>query len=335
VIGSSVILSTAYFLGSGTNERAGSGGMTDTGIEVAVLLADVTGSTPLYEVVGDAAAALRVGRCLGWMREIVSATGGTFVSSKGDDVLATFAEPAAALAAAERIMAGMPMDGLSVHAGLHFGAVISTASDIFGDAVNLTARLASMANAGEVLVSGELVSRLPPARAATLRRLSAMRCKGKALPVEVYTPAEDTPMQTEVRLLPGKGKLGFGPTPGEGISIILAFDGNRHVVEDGCSISLGRAPENDVVVAKPWVSRQHATIAVAHGRVQLTDRSSYGSYVVDALGCEFVALRETVVLIGMGRISLGSSVATADAAIISYEIRAAVTPTALDEAKGA
>jgi hypothetical protein len=74
---------------------------------------------------------------------------------------------------------------------------------------------------------------------------------------------------------------------------------------------------------------------VAHGRVQLTDRSSYGSYVVDALGCEFVALRETVVLIGMGRISLGSSVATADAAIISYEIRAAVTPTALDEAKGA
>src|SRR3546814_20207986 len=133
--------------------------------------------------------------------------------------------------------------------------------------------------------------------------------------------AEDPPMQNEVQHLPGMGKRGFCTTPVWRISIDLAFDGNRHVVEDGRSISLGRAPENDVVVAKPWVSRQHATIAVAHGRVQLTDRSSYGSYVVDALGCEFVALRETIVLIGMGRISLGSSVATAAAAIRPEERR--------------
>lgn len=306
--------------------------MSNPGVEVAVLLADVTGSTPLYETVGDAAAALRVRGCLEWMRDVVAATGGTFVSSKGDDVLATFGDPAAALAAAEKIMAAMPMDGLSVHAGLHFGTVIATAGDIFGDAVNLTARLASMANAGEVLISGDLVRRLPQAQAATLRRLSPMRCKGKALPVEVYTPGEDTPLQTEMLILPGRGSPGHGATAGEGVSIALAFAGRRHVVEDGRSLTLGRAPENDVVVAKPWVSRQHATIAVAQGRVQLTDRSSYGSYVMDALGGEFVALRETIVLTGAGRISLGSSVTSADAAIISYEIRAALAPTALDDA---
>jgi adenylate cyclase len=309
--------------------------MADTGVEVAVLLADVTGSTSLYETVGDADAAVQVGRCLDWMRDVAAATGGTFVSSKGDDVLVTFADPAAALTAAERIMAGMPMGGLSVHAGLHYGTVISAGGDIFGDAVNLTARLASMANAGEVLVSGALVQRLPPTQAATLRPLSAMRCKGKALPVEVYTPDEDTPLRTEVMLVPGKGAHGIGAPPVEGVGITLAFEGNRHFVDEGRSISLGRAPENDVVVSKPWVSRQHATITVAQGRVQLTDRSSYGSYVVDALGCEFVALRETIVLIGMGRISLGTSVASADAAIISYEIRATPVSTALDEAEGA
>jgi adenylate cyclase len=309
--------------------------MSDAGIEVAILLADVTGSTSLYETVGDAEAAVQVGSCLEWMREVVAATGGRFVSSKGDDVLATFAEPAAALTAAERIMAGMPMGGLSVHAGLHFGTVIATGSDIFGDAVNLSARLASLANAGEVLVSGDLVRRLPLAQAAALRRLSAMRCKGKALPVEVYTIEDDAPLQTEVLLVPGKGTIGHGAPQGGGVGVTLDFEGSRHFVDEGRSITLGRAPESDVVVSRPWVSRQHATIAVAHGRVELTDRSSYGSYVVDALGCEIVALRETIVLIGMGRISLGASVATADAAIISYEIRATPMSTALDQAKGA
>lgn len=306
--------------------------MSGSDPEVAVLLADVTGSTSLYETVGDADAMAKVGCCLDWLRNVVSATGGRFVSSKGDDVLATFAQPAAALSAAERIAAGMPVGGLSVHAGLHYGTVISTGGDIFGDAVNLTARLASMANAGEVLVSGTFVRQLPLPQAATLRRLSAMRCKGKVLPVEVYTFDEDTPMRTEVLLVPGKGGLGLGAPQVEGVGITLGFDGNRHFVEEGGSISLGRAPENDVVVSKPWVSRQHATIAVAQGRVQLIDRSSYGSYVVDALGCEFVALRETIVLIGMGRISLGTSVASADAATISYEIRAAPIATALGDA---
>ncbi len=293
----------------------------DAGTEVAILLADVTGSTPLYETIGDAGAAVQVRSCLDWMRDVVAAAGGSFVSSKGDDVLATFAEPAAALVAAERIMAGTPMGALSVHAGVHFGTVIAGESDIFGDAVNLTARLASLANAGEVLVSGDFVRRLSSAEAAALRPLSAMRLKGKALPVEVYAIEDDAPLQTEIVLVPAGGTA--GP---EGVGITLDFNGSRHLVDEGGRLTLGRAPENDVVVPRPWVSRQHATIAVANGRVQLTDRSSYGSYVVDTLGCEIVALRETIVLIGMGRISLGTSVATADAAIISYEIRAVPAP---------
>jgi adenylate cyclase len=290
--------------------------MAGTGDEVAILLADVTGSTRLYESIGDAEAAIRVGRCLAWMREAVTGAGGTFVSSKGDDVLATFAEPGAALAAAERLMAGMPMDGLSVHAGLHFGAVIASGSDIFGDAVNLTARLASLANAGEVLVSGDLVRRLSLTEAGCLRPLSAMRLKGKTLPVEVYTIEDDAPLQTEIVLVPAGTS-----TAAEGMAVTLEFEGTRHDVAEGRSLSLGRAAENDLVVSRPWVSRQHATITVAHGRVQLTDRSSYGSYVLDALGCEIVALRETIVLVGMGRISLGTSVATPDAAVIGYAIR--------------
>jgi adenylate cyclase len=283
----------------------------------------VTGSTPLYEAVGDTEAARQVGCCLDSMRDVIVASGGVFVSSKGDDVLATFTEPAAALLAAEGILARMPMDGLSVHAGLHFGRVVAAGGNIFGDAVNLTARLASLANAGEVLISRDFALRLPPPRAAQLRHLNSIPFKGKTLPVDVYTLADDTPLMTEIQFVTAARPLGNGASPGEGVVVTIACGGDRHIVPEGSSISLGRAPENDVVVSKPWVSRQHATIAVARGRVQLTDRSSYGCYVVDALGCEFLALRETVVLTGAGRISLGSSVAAADAAIIGYEVRPA------------
>src|SRR3546814_10980459 len=98
--------------------------------------------------------------------------------------LATFGDPAAALAAAEKIMAAMPMDGLSVHAGLHFGTVIATAGDIFGDAVNLTARLASMANAGWVLISGERARPLPTAQEIGRASLRARVWQFVSFPVD-------------------------------------------------------------------------------------------------------------------------------------------------------
>jgi hypothetical protein len=55
--------------------------------------------------------------------------------------------------------------------------------------------------------------------------------------------------------------------------------------------------------------------------MQLTDRSSYRSCLVDALGCAFGALHETTILTGAGRISLGTSASAADAALIGYQIR--------------
>lgn len=293
--------------------------MHETGQETAILLADITGSTPLYEAVGDAAAVRQVRSCLDRILGLVVARAGNVVSSKGDDVLATFPEPEAALAAAAEIVRPVPETDLAVHAGLHYGNAIRTDTDIYGDAVNLTARLAALANAGEVLISSALVERLPDHHRLDLRRLNPMRCKGKALPVEVYTLADDTPQQTEAVFLvdrpPTSGAVG------KGFGLLLSVDGARHEFQSGREVTLGRAGENDIVVNRPWVSRQHATITIGRDRVQLTDRSSYGTYVTDALGCEFVALRETMVLAGAGRLSLGASASAADTVVIGYEVR--------------
>ena len=73
--------------------------------EVAILLADVTGSTPLYEAIGDAAAARQIVACRDGLQSIITRRGGTFIQSRGDDVLCTFAEPSSALRAAREMLA--------------------------------------------------------------------------------------------------------------------------------------------------------------------------------------------------------------------------------------
>ena len=59
-------------------------------IEVAILFADVVGSTQLYEQLGDLKAREMVGRCLDIMRDATEANHGTVIKTMGDEVMSTF-----------------------------------------------------------------------------------------------------------------------------------------------------------------------------------------------------------------------------------------------------
>ena len=287
--------------------------MAEIEIQRAVLLADITGSTPLYEAVGDSEAAQRIFRCIDRMRDLIGVAGGVFVAAKGDDVLATFEGADPALLAVGSILEEVPMNGLSIHAGLHFGTIVSTRGDIFGDAVNLTARLAAMANPGEVLISCDFAAQLSPGHRASLRRLNAMTFKGKSSPLEVFTLSGDTRMLST----PQSGEM----RGVKKVSVRLRFGEKQWVLEEGASLSVGRAVENELVVFKPWVSRRHATIAVMGNRVQFTDSSSFGSYLTIADAAELIARRETIVLVGSGCLSPGTSANDPGAAVIAFEVR--------------
>ena len=154
--------------------------------EVAILLADISGSTPLYEAIGDAAAARQIIACRDELRSIIARRGGTFIQSRGDDVLCTFAEPSSALRAARELLARSSASQLAIHGGMHVGPVVHAHGDIFGDAVNLTARLAALARSGEILTSKDFVDRMPPADRSSLRVLDTRIFKGKSTPTEIY-----------------------------------------------------------------------------------------------------------------------------------------------------
>jgi class 3 adenylate cyclase len=296
--------------------------MSQNASEVALLLADITDSTPLYEEVGDSVALGQIDRCLSRLRSIVAQEGGGVVRSKGDDVLCYFADASSAFKAARQMLSERHTSPLSIHAGAHFGPVIHAHGDIFGDAVNVTARLATLAKPGEALFSQKLVDRLPAYDLRDLRLLEHMTFKGKSAPVKVYSLLEDDPSQRTVI----GAEHGSGHTRTDHqrsvprVTATLYFsDHSRHCGESA-TLTIGRSLDCDVVIERPWVSRKHAVIGVRRGKVQLDDCSAAGTFVSIRDGYEFFMRRETVILTGSGFISPTLRPTDANAEVIRYEI---------------
>ena len=62
-------------------------------VVVAVICADISGSTALYDKVGNVKAHAQITECLQILRDVIAEDGGEFVHSRGDDVICTFESP--------------------------------------------------------------------------------------------------------------------------------------------------------------------------------------------------------------------------------------------------
>jgi class 3 adenylate cyclase len=118
-----------------------------------VLFTDIVESTRRAAASGDEAWAGLLARHDDLVRKIIGGHRGVTVKSTGDGVLATFDSPARAVRAACEVTDRVRILGLDVRAGLHTGEVELLAGDVAGLAVHLSARIAALAGAGEVLVS--------------------------------------------------------------------------------------------------------------------------------------------------------------------------------------
>jgi signal transduction histidine kinase len=118
-----------------------------------VLFTDIVRSTERAAELGDR----RWGELLeahhALVRHELEAFGGREVNTTGDGFLATFEQPAQAVRCAGAIASSMNGLGLEVRAGLHTGECELLGGDVGGIAVHIGARVASVAGAGEVLVS--------------------------------------------------------------------------------------------------------------------------------------------------------------------------------------
>jgi class 3 adenylate cyclase len=118
-----------------------------------VLFTDIVGSTAKAAELGDTAWKQLVDRHHATVRALLGRYRGTEVDTAGDGFLSTFDGPARALRCAAAITAAVRPLGLEVRAGVHTGEVEFEGDEVRGIAVHIGARVAALADPGEVMVS--------------------------------------------------------------------------------------------------------------------------------------------------------------------------------------
>lgn len=280
----------------------------------AALIADVSGSTPLYESKGAPRAVQEIRWKINQLRALAEKSGGEFIHSKGDDILVHFSEAGAAVTAIKAMVAGRSDDLLTVHAGVSWGEMLRVPDDLYGSPVNMAARLASLAKPREALVYGTCYDQLDATARTDLRRVDVLQLKGAADIRSVHSYiAGDQAARTET----------FFSRPGaraQRVGVTLTHGDTVCDLPQGAQMTLGRSAESDLIIPAPWVSRRHATVSVANGIVELRDHSTFGTYLTMAPGTETILRRSAVTLSGSGMISLGAPRQQSDAAVVEFSL---------------
>jgi len=284
---------------------------------LAVLIANISGSAALLQALGDKLAAESVGEALAGLRAAAERFSGTVVKTVGDQCIARFDSADLAMQAASAMQASMSArsDGLALKVGFTFGPVIEDQQDIFGDTVNLAARLAEMANPRQILTTRQAVERLAPFLRNLCRSLYTTTVKGKSEKIAVYDAAWH---RDKVTTFVGDTQE---PVSRGAATLKLSWRGQAWTVDERRDVlNAGRGPENEIVVVGDNVSRHHARIFLRHGKFVIADESANGTYLRAQQRTEIYLHREEYVLLGRGSIGLGQSVAEAGDDAISFEV---------------
>jgi hypothetical protein len=251
-----------------------------------VVFADVAGSTRLYEQAGDEAAKALIVDLQSEIAGTVARTGGFIQEIVGDEVLSLFEDVNTAVSCTFAVQEATDLfslqrgTSLSVRIGLHYGATIVEQGDRLREAA---------------------------------RRFDRVKVKGKQEPIVVHDLLWQPASVTEIRTtaLPADAPLS---------GLTLRYEDQCRRLEPGLGeLSVGRAPDNDLVVMSGSVSRKHATVDFGRDRFILLDRSTNGTYVETQDGEIVFLRREAFPLWGRGRIALGAPVAEGIAHLLEFE----------------
>ena len=269
---------------------------------LTVLFADISGSTRMYQTQGDEQAHQQISASLQCMKQVIEQHGGTLLRTVGDSALASFTKADSACDSAIAILQAHMDMGLSARVGFHFGDVIPDAGDVYGNTVNLAARVAEFAEANEICTTERALSRLSHTHRENTHFLDTVNFKGLSSPISVYRVHWRTDSaQTEIvanstdELRNPVGRALEFEYAGQSVRL----DAQRP------TLTLGRSNENDVVVDTESASRNHASIECIRGRYMLSDFSTNGTYVLKEGGAVEFVRRESTSLDHVGAIGCG------------------------------
>ena len=289
--------------------------------QAAVLFSDICGSTRYFEKYGEEAGGKMVRACRQIVGDAIQAQGGD-LRTVSDSMVAIFpnadalmiagsaAHAAVAASATVKIVRGQePPEPLRIHSGAAFGTIgIEDSGEVFGDVMNVAARICDLAGPDQFYVTKTLANRLSAVNRAETRVIGNFPVRGKSANLEVLeviwtkeglTARAPAAAVAEVSW----AQVSFG-------------DQVARLAPDRVKVTLGRGTKNDVVVTDRAVSREHAEVIHRRGRCYLVDRSTNGTYLPPGRRKPHHLHREELLLQGEGTFSLGR----ADGQPVSYKV---------------
>lgn len=333
-------------------------------VKRSLMFADLAGSTALYEAMGNTQATRLVTDCTEAMGAAIRLSQGRVVKVLGDGVLATFPDPQSALIGARAVreavarmsakrrqlaanvlaskvtptIANNAVDtqfgadqNLCVNVGIEHGDVVEHEQDVFGDVVNIAARLSDVAQNGEILVGEGAYSQLDSTWRLSCRSLSRIALKGKAQAMQVWRLELMHEMQTGPHMAytmhvgsnTSSSNDGNDAPSGPSLLRLHLPNGTQAELssESPNTLVLGRTTDAHIILDDPRISRTHATLAWQLDHFVLSDISSNGTWLRFGGASQMHTLRRSSMpMVGSGEIGLGAHVSFAPEVTLRFTI---------------
>lgn len=272
----------------------------------AILFSDIVGSTSLYEKLGNEEAKRVVDQALDTISEIIRDHEGSIVKYIGDEVMARFNDPDNACDAAvsmQEFTRSPQSLGVRLKVGIDFGPVIDERNDVFGNTVNVAARMASIATAGQIIITQDMLDNLNPDNQAMGQVFDRAPVRGKAEPINIVTIV----WEEDVTTIGDVDQRVQSQAAASQETLELTVGGDQYIVSSLGSFTIGRGMHCDLALPQVGLaSREHAVISFKRGKFVLADQSTNGTYVRTADGNLVYLRREEMQLWGEGIVCLGS-----------------------------
>ncbi len=283
--------------------------MSERQINCTVMFVDFVGSTRLYDLFGNLSANQIIDQVISQAGQQVCARRGVVVKTIGDELMCRFESSDQALHCAAELHRWMDQQPeqngfrMALRIGLHAGpALLMTDGDLYGDAVNVAARMAGLSRARQIILSADTLTGLDADLAAQVRVLDRIPVKGKQQPMTlcqfIWEPHEATFMAAD---------YGVPEDAQDELDFVLNYqDRDYRINSDNPCLMFGRDELCDLVIEADHVSRRHARVEYRRGKFVLIDQSTNGTFVTLADGREVFLRGEEMTLWGDGVISIGT-----------------------------
>jgi class 3 adenylate cyclase len=295
----------------------------DQQASATVLFADSGGGTRLVEKYGVQRARQIEKRVLDVLTAKTDAYGGAIIKTVGNEIMICFPDAERAIRAACEMHRSIKDDpaliGLNVplKIGLHHGQVLVEENKVFGDEVNIAARMLALAKADQIITTQETAGLLPADLKQMTRNLGQSWVPGKQDEMEIIEIIwHDSNSQTQVVIGYQEALMNLLFA-----RLFLEYQGKSiELVPDHRVFTIGRGSGNNLVVGREQVSRSHATIEFRQGKFILVDQSANGTWLLLENGAHIFLRREEFTLYHRGVISLGQDISEQDPDIIHYSV---------------